>query len=684
MTIENISREELMAQIESLRTRLEESEETLRAIGNGDVDAFVVSGADGMRVFTLKGAEQPYRILVETMNEGAVILSEDGTILYANNHLAELLQLPLERITGTRFDSFVAPADKPLVAARLEPRAPVDAQDEITLVTMKGDFLPVLISCRSLNISDYREISMVITDLTQQKRNEEIMAAEKLARSIIEQAGEAIIVCDGQGMIIRASRLTHELCGGNPLLRHFDDMLPLRQEETDDPVSVETPLRGGTVDGVEVEFNRSDGQIFHLLLNAMPLKISRELVIGCVITLTDITQRKRAEKALLHAKEQAEAANRAKSRFLANMSHELRTPLNGVLGMIQLARLGELDSEQREQLGLALTAGFTLVGILNDILDLSKIEAEMVIMTRAPFSLRECISEVKAVLLPEAIRKGIQLTVKVEHGLPEIIVGDAVRLRQILTNLMGNAVKFTNQGEVSLRVSPVSGGATFTVTDSGIGIPADKVHLLFRPFSQVDDSITRAFGGTGLGLAISQDLVLLMGGSISCDSKEGVGSTFTFTIPFEVPEATDGSGGWGIVPAAETLDGIDPGGNIPRVLIVEDDPINRAVIRLALQREQLESQSAENGTQALEMWEKGGFNLIIMDLHMPIMDGIEATNIIREREFLRGGRIPILMVTAHAYDEDVARCLAAGVDDCLTKPVNLCRMMEVVMRLLGR
>ena len=352
--------------------------------------------------------------------------------------------------------------------------------------------------------------------------------------------------------------------------------------------------------------------------------------------------------------------------------------------MIQLALTGELDPEQREYLDLALVSGFTLVGILNDILDLSKIEAEMVTLTREPFSLRGCIAEVEAVLLPEALRKGIQLTVVAEHDLPESVVGDAIRLRQILTNLMGNAVKFTNQGKVLLRVNSGSGGITFTVIDSGIGIPADKIHLLFRPFSQVDDSTTRAFGGTGLGLAISQELALLMGGAITCDSREGGGSSFTFTLPLQVPKGAVAQTGRGVPPVSETSGSFVPAGKIPRVLIVEDDPTNRDVMRLALQRRELEGECAENGAQALEMWEQGKFDLIIMDLQMPVMDGIEATMIIRERELLRGGRTPILAITAHAYDEDVARCLAAGMDDCLAKPVNLRTMMETIARLLGR
>jgi PAS domain S-box-containing protein len=288
---------------ESLRRRLEEADETLRAIGNGEVDAFVVSGPDGRQIFTLKGAEQPYRILVETMNEGAATLGADGTILYCNNRLAAMLQVPPERLTGRDLGSFVAPPDQPVFSARLGTCAHDCDSDEILMLTEAGNPVPVLISCCANELSGGRGISIVITDLTQQKRNTEIMAAERLARSIIEQAGEAIVVCDEGGTIIRASGLTRHLCGENPLLKPFDELFHLRFLETAGVFSVKAPLLGARLENVEVEFNLDEDCTFHLLLNATPLRDSQNSVIGCVVTLTDISARKKTELALRQSEE---------------------------------------------------------------------------------------------------------------------------------------------------------------------------------------------------------------------------------------------------------------------------------------------------------------------------------------------------------------------------------------------
>jgi PAS domain S-box-containing protein len=298
MTAENPSHSELLAEMAEIRSRLEEAEETLRAIGNGEVDAFVVSGPEGDQVFTLKGAEQPYRILVETMNEGAATLAADGTILYCNNRLANMLQMPLENLIGKQLGSYLSPADRPHFAARLDACTPECAMDEITLVTRAGDNLPVLSSCCSLDLSGTRGVSVVITDLTQQKRNEEIMTSEMLARSIIEQAGEAIVVCDDKGVIIRASRVAHKLCGVNPLLKPFDEVFRLRLPETADFFSVLPSRQCGCSGNLEVEFKRGDDQLFHLILNATPLYGVKSGVIGCVVTLTDITGRRLAEQEL--------------------------------------------------------------------------------------------------------------------------------------------------------------------------------------------------------------------------------------------------------------------------------------------------------------------------------------------------------------------------------------------------
>jgi len=315
----NKPHQDLLAENESLRLRLEEAEDTLRAIGSGEVDAFVVSGPDGEQVFTLKGAEQPYRVLLETMNEGAATLSSDGTILYCNNHLAAMLQVSLGKIIGKKLDSYVAPADQPLFTARLGKCREECNKDEITLITGKGTTVPVLISCCALDLTGHQEISVVVTDLSQQKRNEEVMVSEKLARSIIEQAGEAIIVCDDAGKIIRASRLAHNLCGENLLLKSFNDLFPLRIPETESLFSVVAPLNDARIENVEVEYKRSDDQIYHLILNAAPLKFTKDRISGCVVTLTDISERKKAEEALQRSELRLLEANNILELNMAEM-----------------------------------------------------------------------------------------------------------------------------------------------------------------------------------------------------------------------------------------------------------------------------------------------------------------------------------------------------------------------------
>lgn len=328
MTPDDRTREDLLAELDELRFRLEEAEETLRAIGSGEVDAVVVSGSAGDQVFTLKGAEQPYRVLVESMNEGAATLAADGTILYCNNCMAAMLKVPLERLMGTRLDAYTAPADRPMLAARLECCARDCSGQEITLIDGEGATVPVLFSCFETDLSADGGISVVLTDLRQQKRNEEIMASERLAHSIIEQAGEAILVCDEHGRVIRASRLAHQLCGENPTLTLFDELFRLKLSETDCLFSVVTPLHGGRIESVEVELNQADGEVSHLLLNATPLINDLNRIIGCVVSLADISERKKAEEALRESESRLQVANeelQAQSEELQAQSEEIRT-----------------------------------------------------------------------------------------------------------------------------------------------------------------------------------------------------------------------------------------------------------------------------------------------------------------------------------------------------------------------
>ncbi len=605
------------------------------------------------------------------MSDAAVVLDKDGRVIEVNPSA-------LGVFPGIERGDLLASCAPRLAASLGECEKEMNKEFEIAL--KHSVYWGRMIEMRARN--ETAGSLVILTDITERKRAQEVLQkSEEHFRSLIEDGSDIILMLSPDGRVSYVSPSVarvlaydgEELFGASAFeFIHPDDM----------PIVGESFYRTltGPNRNIAIEFRvrHKDGSWRTLESMSRPLADGTGIVVNC----RDITERKRDEEELKKAKEAAEAASRAKSDFLANISHEIRTPMNGIIGMTGLALDTPLNEEQREYLRLVKSSADALLTLINDLLDLSKIEAGKLDIHTSDFCLRELMDEIVSVLSLRARQKGLKMSCRIASDVPERVHGDADRLRQILINLIGNAVKFNDLGEVAASaemesLEKDSGIVRFTVTDTGIGIAADKQAIIFEAFAQVDSSATRKYGGTGLGLAISSQLVKMMGGRIWVESSPESGSRFNFTARLglcaeaaRIAESKEES--------ELTAHSIERNEHSLRVLLAEDNPVNQRLAVRLLEKRGHAVVVARDGREALEAFERERFDAVLMDVQMPEMNGLEATAAIREKERATSRYTPIIAMTAHAIKGDRERCLEAGMDGYIAKPIRADELFRVL------
>jgi hypothetical protein len=597
---------------------------------------------------------------------GYVTVGESGLVSESNQTAAALIGVDRSALEGSPLSQFIFDGDQDIFEKLLESREP--HQCDLRLVKPDGSLLWTQVSASfATSTEEPRRRQIVLSDISVRKATVDDI---NTLRAAVEQSASTIVITDLSGNIEYANPAFEkttgysraEALGKNPSVLKSGKQDKEFYRELWETISSKKIWRG------EFHNRRKDGSLYWESATISPVVNARGEIIHFLAIKEDITERKLLEERLADALRRAEAAAAAKTEFLGVMSHELRTPLNGVLGFAELLADTPLDDEQKSFNDTIRSSGEHLLAIVNDILDFASIEHGSIAIHPVPFVLADVVESSVVAIRQAAAEKEIALRCEIATGVPGEINGDERRIRQILLNLLGNALKFTDRGSIVLRIAPVSGDRflEFSVEDTGIGMSAETLQGLFKPFAQGNSTTSRPYGGTGLGLAISKRLAEAMDASLTATSTLGKGSTFAFRLPLNWQKGT-GNSVLPHHPAEPTTKSGRPGDG--GLILVADDDRNSALLTdKMLEGLGYRAQVVSNGAEALRAFVPGRFFAILMDMAMPEMNGLEATGRIREVEAGLESHVPIIALTANVLPEDRDRCLAAGMDDFLTKP----------------